>query len=163
MALGTLCWSCKKACPKAGERGCSWVESCEPVAGWDAERHYRAQNGKKHAISYLVKVCPGFESEHKTDQQVSDKAEMDGCVRLAEGLFDSMAKSYIGFLDSYAKNPCQFTKSELLTFEKSLSRGVVPKILPGKLSVQGYIKHMRELYLPKASQEALNFQFKHTL
>ena len=157
----SLCWDCKHSCPSFGEKGCCWCEHSEPVPGWDAIRHHRPQNGKKHEYSYFVKSCPGFVQSTNEDKLISEKAGLDATISLSEAMFDSCAKSYISYLNAFNQNPCAYTREELINFERTLKTGILKNMLPGKLTIEAYITHMRELYLSKICAE--NLQFKHTI
>lgn len=151
----SLCWQCKKSTPKFGEPSCSWCEHREPVSGWDAEKHIRPTNGKCKE-SYFVFSCPGFEPDDYDHKQISSKSKSDGVVNLAEALLDSTAQVYIIHLKNFNANPCTYTASELTQFERTLNKGIIPKILPGNLTISSYITHMRELYLSKFAIEYLS-------
>ena len=61
----TICWDCVKL-------DCSWMQSLEPVAGWDAEKTYHTDkvNGKmKDWLSYCVKSCPGYVPAKKENRR----------------------------------------------------------------------------------------------
>lgn len=151
----SLCWRCKKSAPRIGESSCSWCEHREPVSGWDAEKHIRPTNGKCKE-SYFVFSCPGFEPDDYGHKQISAQSKSDGVVNLAEALLDSTAQVYIIHLKNFDKNPCTYTANELTQYERNLNKGLIPKILPGNLTILSYITHMRELYLSKFAIEYLS-------
>lgn len=148
-STGSLCWSCAKSCPKLGEKSCSWVEDSEPVAGWVAERHVRPQNGVRNKVSYFVKECPGFTPEMKEDRRISKNGPYENTLLFAESLFDSFSSEYTGYLNAYKNNPNRDTRYELKTYESRLKYSSLKELLPAELSIEAYIIHMRELYLPK--------------
>lgn len=151
----SLCWQCRKSTPRIGETSCSWCEHKEPVPGWDAEKHIRPTNGKCKE-SYFVFSCPGFEPEDYNNKQISKKSKSSDIVNLAEALLDSTAQVYIVHLKNFDKNPCMYTANELTQYERNLNKGLIPKILPGNLTISSYITHMRELYLSKFAIEYLS-------
>lgn len=68
----TICWSCVKL-------DCSWMQSLEPVAGWDAEKTYytdKVHRKSKCWSSYCVKSCPGYvagkDAENKRKNKKGD-------------------------------------------------------------------------------------------
>lgn len=144
----SLCWRCKKSTPKLGEPSCSWCEHREPVSGWTAEKHIRPTNGKCKE-SYFVFSCPGFEPDDYDHKQISANSKSDGVVNLAEALLDSTAQVYMIHLKNFNANTCTYTANELTQYERNLNKGLIPKILPGNLTISSYITHMRELYLSK--------------
>lgn len=151
----SLCWNCRKSTPRIGETSCSWCEHKEPVFGWDAEKHIRPANGKCKE-SYFVFSCPGFEPDDYDHKQISKKSKSAGIVNLAEALLDSTAQVYMVHLKNFDKNPCTYTANELTQYERNLNKGLIPKILPGNLTISSYITHMRELYLSKFAIEYLS-------
>lgn len=152
----SLCWKCKKSCPKAGEKGCSWVENLEPVSGWDAEQHVLPSRGEKYKVSYMVRSCPGFDPDDEAVTQISVEADPLFGIRLTEALLKEEAKIYSSYLKNFEYYKDAATMREVIRHEAVLKRSSIVALIPEPLTYKTYISSMRARYLSKEALRILN-------
>lgn len=142
----SLCWTCEKSCPQKGEPVCSWVSNQEPVAGWNAEPENRPGN-LGHSKTYFVHTCPGYVRDTPDRNKVSDNGDFSSIITLVESILERFNLDYVTALKWYNDHPHEDTKNDVLKVERDLHTSIMAALLPAGLSIESYIKTMRNLYL----------------
>lgn len=142
----SLCWSCVNACPLKGQKSCCWIDHAEPVAGWDATKHIIKQN-HKNKIAYFVRACPGFKEATKFHNKLSDLAEPEAALILAEQILTQFVTDYIAAMRYFNEHPNMITQNEITRLERQLRNSAMSAILPIGLNVDSYIEQMRKSYI----------------
>ena len=103
----TICWKCTRA--TGGCHGCSWSNSFEPVAGWDAEKRLIRGNHPYKEVSYIVQSCPEFTTVKDSGEQI-DKRDFSA---LARGVIQQAVRDWLhlcGDGKKKAQHDCNFAE-----------------------------------------------------